>query len=131
MGVGIGIIAILALIGFMNYVNTTVGSIQSRQVEISIMESIGMTGKQVRKMLVMEGLLYAGGAWGITITIGLAVTYKIYQSVNYRGVPFEVPILSVLAAMLIIALICMMIPVYVYRNLEKKGAVIERIKGFE
>lgn len=131
MGVGIGIIAILALIGFMNYVNTTVGSIQSRQVEISVMESIGMTGKQLRKMLVMEGMLYAGGAWGITITIGLAVTYKIYQSVNYQGVPFEVPIISVLAAMLSIAIICMIVPVLVYRNLEKKGAVVERIKGFE
>ena len=95
------------------------------------MESIGMTGKQLRKMLVMEGMLYAGGAWGITITIGLAVTYKIYQSVNYQGVPFEVPIISVLAAMLSIAIICMIVPVLVYRNLEKKGAVVERIKGFE
>ncbi|SHK69207.1 ABC transporter permease [Hespellia stercorisuis] len=52
MGVGIGIILVLSFIGIMNYINTVYGNIQSRQVEISIMESVGMSEKQVKEMLI-------------------------------------------------------------------------------
>ena len=58
--IGFGIVAILAVIGIMNYINTSVGNIQSRRKEISIMESVGMSEHQVRKMLVWEGIFYTG-----------------------------------------------------------------------
>ena len=60
MGVGIGVVLILALIGILNYVNTMTGNIQSRQTELAILESVGMTEKQMRRMLIIEGLLFAG-----------------------------------------------------------------------
>lgn len=130
-GIGIGIIVILAVIGMMNYVNTSVSSIQSRQVELSIMESVGMTEKQMKKMLIYEGMLYAAGAWGITMTVGLAVTYYLYQSMNYRGVPFTLPVVPVLTAVICVFGICISVPLFVYNNFERKTSVVERIKGFE
>ncbi len=51
MAVGLGIAFILIIIGLMNYVNTSVGSMQNRRKEISIIESAGMTECQVRKFL--------------------------------------------------------------------------------
>ncbi|MGL6201343.1 MAG: FtsX-like permease family protein [Lachnospiraceae bacterium] len=129
MEVGIGIVLILALIGIMNYINTSVGSIQSRQVEISIMESVGMTGKQVKQMLVVEGMIYAGGAWLITMTAGLGVTYYLYQSLNYYGAVFEIPILPVLAAVALTIFVCISVPIIAYRQLERRSAIVERIKG--
>lgn len=126
MEVGIGIALILAFIGILNYINTIVGNIQTREVEISVMESIGMTGKQVRKMLMIEGILFAAGSLCITGTLGVAVTYVLYQSLNYRQISFAVPVLPVLGAAALVVLVCVVIPLFSYRKLEKKGSIVER-----
>lgn len=88
MEVGIGIALILALIGLMNYINTVTGNIQNRQNELAVLESIGMTDRQRNGMLVQEGLFFALGSLVITGTVGLGVTYVIYQALNYMGAPF-------------------------------------------
>ena len=62
------------------------------------MESIGMTPKQLLGMLVREGVLYAGGAWLVTLTVGMGATYLLYESMNYRGIAFSVPLLPLLFA---------------------------------
>lgn len=123
MEIGIAIALILALIGIMNYVNTFVGNIRSRRVEIAVLESIGMTGRQVKKMLILEGLLYAGGAWVITGIAGTAVTYKIYQSMNYAGTGFVIPAVPCACAAVISLLICVSVPAAAYRDIERKGIV--------
>ena len=127
MEVGIGIALILALIGIMNYINTFVGNIQNRRVEIAVLESIGMTGKQVKRMLILEGILYAGGAWVITGIAGTAVTYRIYQSMNYMGADFVLPAVPLAGAALLSFLICISVPAAAYRGIEKKG-IVEIIK---
>lgn len=129
--IGIGIVLILAFIGIMNYMNTFVVNVQSRMTEISVMESIGMTPKQLLGMLVREGVLYAGGAWLVTLTAGMGVTYFLYESMNYRGIAFSVPLLPFLFAVGISLLVCTMVPVITWIVLEKKGTVVERIRGDE
>lgn len=131
MEAGISIVLILALIGLMNYVNTFVGSIQSRQMELSIMESIGMTDRQKTRMLAMEGIFYAGGAWLITMTAGLGITYYLFQSQNYMDAAFKLPLLPLFAAIGLTFLICALVPVIACRQAEKGRAVAERIKGIE
>ena len=129
--VGIGIVLILAFIGIMNYMNTFVVNVQSRMTELSVMESIGMTPKQLLEMLVREGVLYVGGAWLVTLTVGLGGTYLLYESMNYRGIAFSVPILPLLFTVGISVLVCTMIPVFTWIVLEKNGTVVERTKGVE
>ncbi len=129
--VGVSIVLILAFIGLMNYMNTFIGSIQSRQMELSIMESVGMTDKQKNQMLALEGIFYAGGAWLITMTAGLGVTYYLFQSMNYMGSTFQIPVLPLLAAVVLTLLICISVPVVTCRQVEKGKAVVERIKGIE
>ena len=129
--VGIGIVLILAFIGIMNYMNTFVVNVQSRMTELSVMESIGMTPKQLLEMLVREGVLYVGGAWLVTLTVGLGGTYLLYESMNYREITFSVPILPFLFTVGISVLVCTMIPVFTWIVLEKNGTVVERTKGVE
>ena len=129
--VGIGIVLILAFIGIMNYMNTFVVNVQSRMTELSVMESIGMTPKQLLGMLVREGILYVGGAWLVTLTVGLGGTYLLYESMNYRGIAFSVPILPFLFTVGISVLVCTMIPVLTWIILGKDGTVVERSKGVE
>lgn len=125
--VGTGMALILVLIGFLNYINTVTGNIQSRQRELAILESIGMSEKQMKKSLVLEGVFYAAGALLLTGTLGLAATYAIYESMNYMGVPFKIPILpTVLMAALLVG-VCIWIPLAVRHMIAEKGSVIERI----
>lgn len=131
METGISIVLILALIGLMNYMNTFIGSIQSRQMELSIMESIGMTDRQKNRMLAIEGMFYAGGAWFITMTAGPGAAYYLFQSQNYMGAAFRIPILPLLAATVLTFLICVSVPIITCRQVEKGKAVVERIKGIE
>lgn len=126
--IGFGIVAILAVIGIMNYINTSVGNIQSRRKEISIMESVGMSEHQVRKMLVWEGLFYTGGVILLTLTAGLGITYAIYQSVNYMGAAFWFPIVPFFIACILLLTVCIAVPLLAYKQMEKSGSLVERIR---
>lgn len=126
--IGFGIVAILAVIGIMNYINTSVGNIQSRRKEISIMESVGMSEHQVRKMLVWEGIFYTGGVMLLTLTVGLGITYAIYQSVNYMGAAFWFPMVPFFIACILLLTICIAVPLLAYKQMEKSGSLVERIR---
>ena len=126
--IGLGIVLILAVIGLMNYINTSAGNIQSRRKEISIMESVGMSERQVRKMLVWEGIFYTGGVILLTITVGLGITYAIYQSMNYMGAAFWFPVVPFLIACALLLIVCITVPLLAYRQLGKSGSLVERIR---
>ena len=128
MEIGFGIVLILGIIGVMNYINTSVGNMQSRQKEISIMESVGMTERQVKKMLVWEGIFYTGGVLFLTLTVGIGITYAIYQTMNYMGAKFWFPGLPFLGATLILFVVCIVVPVWTYQKIEKSGSLVERIR---
>ena len=50
--------AILLLAGIMNYFNVMAVGILTRQKEFAVLESLGMTKRQQRRMLVNEGVAY-------------------------------------------------------------------------
>ena len=127
-GVGIGISLILAIIGVMNYINTIIGNIANRRKELAILESIGMTRKQMNHMLMREGSIYAFGAILVTIVVGLPVTWGLYQSMNYMNVPFFLPIGPICVVVLALLVICVGAPLILLNVLCKKGSVVERIR---
>lgn len=63
------LVAILAFIGIMNFYNTTATSFISRKKELALLEVVGMTKKQIAKMLVAEGCIYLGGAFVTAIVL--------------------------------------------------------------
>ena len=111
--------------------STMTGNIQSRQTELAILESVGMTEKQMRRMLIIEGLLFAGISLFLTATIGTAVTYYLYQSMNYRGVPFMIPVFPVFIMAVIVVVVCVAVPLIVERLIGRKKSVVERIRTVE
>lgn len=50
---------VVAVIGILNFLNAILTGIITRRREFAMLQSIGMTGKQLKTMLVWEGLLYA------------------------------------------------------------------------
>ena len=50
---------IVGLIGVLNFLNTILTGILTRHREFAVLQSVGMTGKQLKGMLISEGILYA------------------------------------------------------------------------
>ena len=53
---------IVGLVGVLNFFNAILTGITARRRELAVLQSIGMTGRQLRTMLALEGLLYTVGA---------------------------------------------------------------------
>ena len=51
--------AIIGLVGILNFFNAIMTGILSRKREFAVLQAVGMTNKQLKAMLVYEGLLYA------------------------------------------------------------------------
>lgn len=126
---GGGASLILLLIGLLNFINVMITGVNSRIKELSIMESIGMTKKQVKKMLTIEGLYYAGITTVFISTIGMAIVYGVailskkiadYAVFVFPTVPLVILIISIF-------IVCSVTPSIVFKSSSKKN-ITERIR---
>lgn len=129
--IGTVISLLLLLVGMLNYINTMASSIQNRKLNFSIMESVGMSRKQIRKLLFYEGILYASGSVLITLTIGTGITYFVFQSMNYMKISFAIPVLPLICAILLIMIICIFAPIITYKKIVKNRSIVERLREYE
>ena len=129
--IGTVIALLLLIVGVLNYVNTMASGIQNRKLTFAVMESIGMSGKQIRQMLVREGFLYAIFSILITLTVGTIITYICFESMNYMDVPFSVPVMPLICGMLLLTAICMTAPLLSYRKLSGNRSIVERLREYE
>lgn len=97
-----------------------------------MLQSIGMTGKQLKTMLVAEGLLYALGSVvlalvlsGVIGPLAGSVLSKAFWFFTYK--PTFVPILIVSP---IFALVGCIVPLLVYRSVSKQ-TIVERLRESE
>lgn len=124
---GMGIAIVLGFIGVMNYINTELGSISGRRREIAILESIGMTGKQQRRLLLTEGMYYAGISLFLTATVGLGIDMLLFQRMNYHKVAFSIPVIPVVVMIVTLFALCIFVPLAAGRFMEGDGTLVERI----
>ena len=125
---GMGIAIVLGFIGVMNYINTELGSISGRRREIAILESIGMTGKQQRRLLLTEGMYYAGISLFLTATVGLGIDVLLFQRMNYHKVAFSIPVILVVVMIVTLFALCIFVPLAAGRFMEGDGTLVERIR---
>ena len=113
----------------LNFVNTMIMSIHTRQKEIAALQ--GMTGKQLRKMLIYEGLIYVSGAGAVSLLLNL-ISFPLGRFVEkvfwfcefkYSFIPLAVTIPVLVAAGIII-------PIVTYRIYVKKS-IVERLRTNE
>ena len=131
MEIGTIIALLLLLVGVLNYANTIASSIQNRKLTFSVMESVGMSRKQINRLLIREGVLYATFSVLITLTIGSAITYVCFQSMNYMEIPFKVPVIPLISAIILVMLICTIAPILSYERLAGNRTIVERLRDYE
>ena len=60
---------IVGLVGVLNFFNAILTGILARKRELAVLQSIGMTGRQMKIMLALEGLLYTCGALALALAL--------------------------------------------------------------
>ena len=73
---------IVGLVGVLNFFNAILTGIIARQRELAVLQAVGMTGKQLRAMLICEGLLYALGAAGLALLLTLVLGPVAFRAVE-------------------------------------------------
>ncbi len=126
---GTGLSAILLLVGVMNFVNTMVVNVSTRRYELAILESIGMTKRQIKRMLSMEGCCYWGVSIFLVATVGTAIfipLYKIFSRFASYAV-FSYPIIPLALVAGLVLLICIIVPVWTYKA-DVRLPTVERLR---
>lgn len=124
-----GISIVLLLIGVINFINVMLTGVFTRRRELAVMESVGMTKRQVQKMLVYEGLYYGVISIGLILTVGNAILHFIAKMTTHLAdyAVYHYPFMLVISIDLLILAICMAVPAIVYRMITRES-VTERIR---
>lgn len=127
--IGGGMSIILILIGVLNFINVMVTGINIRLKELAVMESIGMTKKQIKKMLTLEGVYYAGITTLLVSTLGIGIVFIIGEMTkkmaNYDK--FIFPTVPLISVSILIFIVCLITPSIAYKYSSKKS-ITERLK---
>lgn len=87
-----GFVIVISLISCVNIINTITTNIILRRREFAILKCIGLTQKGLRKMIVLEGLLYGTVGTIYGSIIGTGFSYWIYSNLNnVREFGFKIP----------------------------------------
>ena len=126
---GTGLSVILLLVGVMNFVNTMVVNVSTRRYELAVLESVGMTKRQIKWMLSMEGCYYWGVSIFLVATFGTAIyimLYMIFSKVAFYAV-FSYPVIPLALVAGLVLFICFMVPRWTYKA-DIKLPVVERLR---
>ncbi|MDD3279883.1 MAG: ABC transporter permease [Lachnospiraceae bacterium] len=114
----------LSFIGIVNYLNTIITDIMTRKREFAIMESIGLTRKQLRWMLTLEGLFYCILIAALLGSVGSGILYVfgicMHNQMEYFT--FKYPVGLYIGIIIILILFCTIIPRLIYRRFSTESA---------
>lgn len=125
LGGGLGLI--LAVLSILNYINMMAAGVQNRAREFAVLESIGMTTGQIKKVLIREGLGYGGLSIALSMAVGLPLSYMVFQSVKVYDIKFSLPFFYNLILFAVIIAVCVIVPPAIYQ-MTQKDSVIERLR---
>lgn len=121
--------AILALIGILNFINSMMTSILSRHKEIAMLQSVGMTGRQAKRMLIYEGVGYSvlGILCSLILSIIGSLTIVRMMGAELSYFTWHFTLLPVFLCIIPLVLITAFVPLICYNKMAQK-TVIERLR---
>lgn len=133
-GAAYALLGIIGVIGFMNMANTLITSIITRRRELGILQAIGMTKKQLNRMLQMEGLVFTVGTLLVSLSLGNVLGYLAWLKCKAGHVigisTYSVPVAELLVMAGILLVLQAALSGYMSSYLQKE-ALIERIRHQE
>jgi len=123
---------IIGAIGILNFINAILTSIISRRREFAMLQSIGMTNKQLNKMLILEGVFYALGSIVTSIILGSIASLTIVKTIGRSLWFFKYKFIltPILISSPILVLISILVPFVIYVNVNNQ-TIVERLRESE
>ena len=127
--VGGTLCVILALIGILNFINSMMTSILSRHKELAMLQSVGMTGKQVKRMLIYEGIGYSvlGLLSSLILSVVGSLTVVRMMGAELSYFTWHFTLLPVFLCIIPLVLITAIVPFVCYNKMAQK-TVVERLR---
>ena len=123
---------IVGLVGVLNFLNAVLTGILTRRYEFAVLQSIGMTGRQLVCMLMLEGLYYTLLAMAVStvlsVTLGPLIGAGCANVFWFFVYKFSVLPLAVLLPVFI--LLGLAIPLVTYRGTARQS-IVERLRTDE
>jgi putative ABC transport system permease protein len=88
------LLALSVIVSLFGMVNTLVLSVFERTRELGMLRAIGMTRRQVRRMIRHESVITALIGAGLGLPLGLFLAALVTQGLSSEGVGFHVPVLT-------------------------------------
>lgn len=132
MMVGSGAALIVGMVGILNFLNAILTGIMARKREFAVLQSVGMTGKQLNRMLITEGMVFAGSS--IVITFILTIIMGPLASSVLEGMfwffSYHLTVTPIILVAPVFLLIGAVIPLFSYHYVARRS-VVERLREAE
>lgn len=124
-----GFLAVVSLVGITNIFNTVATNMELRAPEFAMLRSMGMTGRQFRRMIWLEGLFYGGKALLLGIPLGILLSLGFHKAFG-EGIVigYRFPAGSILLAAAAVFLLLFVIMRYSVGKMNGRN-VIETIRN--
>ena len=126
-----GLLFLVGLIVFMNMANTMIISIVTRKRELGVMQALGMTNRQMNRMLRNEGMILTIGSILVSLLVGMPAGYALFcygREHSYFGLDiYHIPLAEILVMVMVLSVLQISLSYILSRNV-KKESVIERIR---
>lgn len=126
----IGVSIFIILFSMINLINTVITSMVTRKREMAVLQSMGMTKKQLNQMIVFENICLAVPNCMVSSVIGPSVVWaviRIFEKFGLHYMEFHLPILAILLYLLISILVPSSIAFYCIR-IFNKASIVERLR---
>jgi putative ABC transport system permease protein len=96
-----GLLGLSVLVSLFGIVNTLVLSVFERTRELGMLRAIGMTRRQVRRMIRQESIITALIGATLGIVVGVFLAFLVTQALADEGIVFAVPFVSLVVFVLV------------------------------
>lgn len=124
--------AIVAVVGILNFFNAILTSLITRRREFAVLQSIGMTGPQLKTMLIWEGISYALFAGGVSLVLSVGVGWAMYAVMNrvFWFFTYRFSLLPLLVMIPVFLILGLALPPLTYRATARQS-IVERLRQSE
>lgn len=123
---------IIGLVGVLNFFNAVLTSILTRRREFAMLQSVGMTGRQLKTMLACEGVCYALAALATSLVLTLASGPVLGDALTGMVwfFTYQFSILPVVLVAPVFLAFGVTLPLGLYRLLRRQS-IVERLRQAE
>lgn len=126
-----GVLAlIIGIIGILNFINAMLTGMVTRQREFATLEAVGMTRRQLLRMLVLEGVYYAAATVLCSVGLGSLFSVTVLRAMvnGMWFLQYQFRIVPALVAAPILLVLGVLVPMAAFR-FEKMESVVERLRA--